>query len=355
VLINGVGLLIRLGSKLLRGGFGLRLQQQDSPMMEIVFDSKVELKKFCMAVYKFTKNMTMKEYCYLVGWEEEVDLFDECDPEGTMSPIQSTINRLSTDNVHGPRLSTDAKKEFNRVSFLTMNIKSSRSSRGDGHDHHVDNGRSRSSTRSQSRSNSNSPTRPSTGSGSESNRGSPSLSIEVDSGTGGLRREASFSLTLDKMLGKDAIATLDPVDTSTGADEIKQYGQLVFSQACLLLISPTSSSGIHKSKGSSTNSFTRHKFEIFSDGYVVITETKAQIASSAKVSPIIHKCSKFLCFKFESSSKMKEILHSSNFVSKLNDSEMAEVIISLEIHEYSGDSRSSGHHNSSSRVTTAHV
>jgi hypothetical protein len=166
-----------------------------------------------------------------------------------------------------------------------------------------------------------------------------------------LRREESFSATLGKMLGETCAATWGaplPGSSSSSSSvssrrdkENKLYGDLIFSEPCLLLVTSLSSSASRalKSKPLSKN-FTRHLFQVYSgQGYLCFHETKAQVASSqCQEEAVPHKCSKLLCSKFEERPAVRsEVLRASNFLPSMGDEEAAEVIIGIEMHSDGGD------------------
>jgi hypothetical protein len=345
------------GVKLLRSGFGLRLQQQDTPLMEMIFDSKLELKKFCFAVYSLTKNESMREYCCIVGWEEEIGHFHEHAQETDTYNLNLNLTRESMQRHNNPDSTRAAggwgdKSGFNRISFLAMNTRPSRSSRdhhasggaSNRHSHGHANGHANGRSHSRSRSRSNSPTpnprrerSPGTADDDDDDRSSrsPSSSPSRRHGQpGALRREESFSTALDKVLGVGATATWRAGSSASASDHEhhktdanKRYGHLGFSEPCLLLLTP---SGNKKSK---SGGFTRHVFQIYDEGFILFSQTKGQVAASIEVKPSPIKCSKFLCSKFESKLIKKDILKASNFLPNANDIEIAEVIIGIEIHE----------------------
>ena len=320
----------------------------------MVFDTTLELKKFCLAVYHLTKNETIKEHCSLMGWQEEIDhLHDQQHQHQQSEALHGNYLHSNNDvsrkthkaiSHHTPMASvtgTEVPNDFNRLSFLAMNMRSSRST--PSADDTRRQSRSRSRRRSRSRSRSNSPHR----------EGVRSVDRDRDRDSAGgrgrgrdappLRREESFSSTLDKLLGDrgssdeqgpaDGRAWATPATSLEHLHDNKLFGHLVFSEPCLLLQAPPSASVSAAKSKSKSASFTRHVFQIYHEGHLIFTETKGQIASSQCAKPAPHLCHKLLCFKVDANMLKKNMLKASNFLGNVNDTEVGEVILGIELHE----------------------
>lgn len=309
------------GVELLRNGFGLRLKQQDSPMLEMIFDSRLELKKFCLAVFGLTKNKSMREYCLLAGWEEEVGMYEQIGPpeeegEDEVGDINMTRASMRLHNLAHPSAAhKDPRSDFNRISFLAMSAKPSRP---------LD---SVEPSNARSRSNSNSPTPSSTASVGSRSASSPAL-----------RREESFSLSRGRVLGDPPSPPRNTADSTTTPPGDKcrvdfskadTCGTVLFSAPCLLLWGRGGSGGTGR-----PGAFSGHVLQVHGSGLFVFTDTREQIASSNMPKPTALKCSKFLCSKFDPSCVHRSVLRASRFQPSA-DKEMEEVIVTMQIHEES--------------------
>ena len=300
--------------KLLRNGFGLQIIKNKQIILIMLYNSLLELKKFCITIYRLTKNKSMKEYCLLVGWDDEIDYFMEADmmSETSKKPYFHSVGGAST---------VSFTSEFNRVPFLSLetneiNSKKSYCGRSISPSTCTDASEEKSQNGKRSRSRSRSPA------------GSSSPNDDTSGGPK-LRRESSFIDTLDVLFGESSQSTWRVSDDDFEHEEIlsKKFS-LLFSEKCLLS---------HVGSTISTNSnvstsFCRHIFQVYEEGRLIFKEVKGHIADSTKTETKVRNCTKLMCSTADPK-KVKNAFKSSQLLVDVEDTNINDFIIAIELHE----------------------
>jgi hypothetical protein len=352
---------------LLREGFGLRLIHPDkteNPYVEMIFDSELELKMFCLAVYGLTRSESMKMYCLVIGWGDEISHLQATGGDGSRAACSGDNN-------------TSAGVSGSVGGFISGSASSSSSS-------------SSSYKNNSSSSNGNK-------SGLPSSPGMDTVPVPVlDS----VDRLSFLTVDVDMIprpsFSPHCLTTASPHththatavlsrhnshDTSQsqshnndydgdGEGSIQDmngscnYSNMLFNESCMMLVVsplplPSPLSVSNDSDVSSVNEssllsdykdFTKHLCQVHHDGCIAFTEIKERsvdvdtnsnttIKTQDNKSVAAYKCTKFICSEFNQNTVSKEVQRATNLLLPyFLDSEV--VIINIEIHEESRDNQS---------------